>query len=332
MTGGSIGSIEEYFLSRMNPGDVFWFAGKCLMLVRVRNNVAYVRKTKGTKGQIPSWQGGRMPLSSQLSAMIRKKIDEVKHNQSKEIEMKVLKPLFDLQEQRSALPGLKEFLIEKLETDEGHHCFFFPFEGRLVHEGMAALFAYRIALIKPISFSIAMNDYGFELLSDMEIPLEEAIAEDLFSTENLLAYIQASVNATEMSMRRFREIARVAGLIFQGYPGRQEKERHLQSSTSLLFKVFSEYDPHNLLLRQSYQEVLDFQLEELRLRRALMRINSQQVLIKYPPKPTPFAFPIMVDRMREKLTSEKLEERVRKMQVRFGEETKQKEVRKKIIH
>jgi ATP-dependent Lhr-like helicase len=197
---------------------------------------------------------------------------------------------------------------------------------------MAALFAYRIALIKPISFSIAMNDYGFELLSDIEIPLEAAIAEDLFSTENLLAYIQASVNATEMAIRRFREIARVAGLIFQGYPGRQEKERHLQSSTSLLFKVFSEYDPHNLLLRQSYQEVLDFQLEELRLRRALMRINSQQVLIKYPPKPTPFAFPIMVDRMREKLTSEKLEERVRKMQVRFGDETKQKEVRKKIIH
>ncbi len=332
MTGGSIGSIEEYFISRMNPGDIFWFAGKCLMLVRVRNNVAYVRKTKGSKGQIPSWQGGRMPLSSQLSAMIRKKIDEAKHNQSKEIEMKVLKPLFDLQEHRSALPGLQEFLIEKLETDEGHHCFFFPFEGRLVHEGMAALFAYRIALIKPISFSIAMNDYGFELLSDIEIPLEAAIAEDLFSTENLLAYIQASVNATEMAIRRFREIARVAGLIFQGYPGRQEKERHLQSSASLLFKVFSEYDPHNLLLRQCYQEVLDFQLEELRLRRALMRINSQQVTIKYPPKPTPFAFPIMVDRMREKLTSEKLEERVRKMQVRFGEETKPKEVRKKIIH
>src|SRR5262249_4380535 len=147
-----------------------------------------------------------------------------------------------LQEQRSILPSLDEFLIEKLETDEGHHCFFFPFEGRLVHEGMAALFAYKIALIRPITFSIAMNDYGFELLSDVEIPLEEAIRQDLFSTENLLAYIQASVNATEMAIRRFREVARVAGLIFAGFPGRQEKERHLRSSTQLLFKVFSEYD------------------------------------------------------------------------------------------
>ncbi|HUM46870.1 MAG TPA: ligase-associated DNA damage response DEXH box helicase [Chitinophagales bacterium] len=331
LTGGNIGSIEEYFISRMNPGDVFWFGGKCLSLVRVRGNTAYVRKIKPTKGQIPSWQGGRMPLSSQLSAMIRKKIDEAKHHVEKDIEVKVLKPLLDLQEERSLLPSLNEFLMEQLETDEGHHCFFFPFEGRLVHEGMAALFAYRIALIKPISFSIAMNDYGFELLSDSPIPLEEAIAQDLFSTENLLAYIQASVNATEMAMRRFREVARIAGLIFQGFPGRQEKERHLQTSTQLLFKVFSEYDPKNLLLRQCYQEVLDFQLEELRMRRALMRINSQQAIIKRPAKPTPFAFPIMVDRMREKLTSEKLEERVKKMQLRFGDDQKKKQPGRKKV-
>jgi ATP-dependent Lhr-like helicase len=206
LTGGNIGTIEEYFISRMNPGDVFLFAGRCLSLVRVRNNVAYVRRIKPTKGQVPSWQGGRMPLSSQLSAMIRKKIDEAKRHVSKEIEVNALKPLFDLQEHRSLLPALNEFLIEKLETDEGHHCFFFPFEGRLVHEGMAALLAYRIALVKPITFSIAMNDYGFELLSDSEIPLEEAMMQDLFSTENLLAYIRASVNATEMAIRRFGKL------------------------------------------------------------------------------------------------------------------------------
>ena len=128
---------------------------------------------------------------------------------------------------------------------------------------------------------------------------------------------------------KIREIARVAGLIFQGYPGRQEKERHLQSSASLLFKVFSEYDPKNLLIRQCYQEVLDFQLEELRLRKALMRINKQEVIVKYPEKPTPFAFPIMVDRMREKLTSEKLEEQVKKMQLRFGDEVKVKKTKVK---
>jgi len=189
-----------------------------------------------------------------------------------------------------------------------------------VHEGMAALLAHRIAMIKPLSFSIAMNDYGFELLSDEEIPLEEAIDKDLFTTEQLISDIYASVNATEMAKKKFREISRVAGLVFPGYPGQQQKERHLQASTELLFKVFSEYDPKNLLLKQCYQEVLDFQLEEYRLRMALRRIQSQEVLIKVLEKPTPLAFPIIVDRFREKLSSEKLEERIKKMQLSFAEE------------
>ncbi|MCY7409160.1 MAG: DNA ligase-associated DEXH box helicase, partial [Chitinophagales bacterium] len=317
MSGGRVGTIEEWFISRLNAGDVFWFGGKCLSLVMVKGNVAYVRKIKATKGAIPSWQGGRMPLSSQLSAMIRKKIDEVKSGKYFEEELKVLKPLFDLQNDRSTLPSTNEFLIEKIETAEGFHCFFYPFEGRLVHEGMAALIAHRLAMIHPISFSIAMNDYGFELLSDSEIFLEQAIEKDLFTTDQLIDDIYSSVNATEMAMKKFREIARVAGLVFAGYPGKMQKERHLQSSTELLFKVFSEYDPKNLLLRQCYSEVMEFQLEEYRLRKALMRINSQNIIIKYPEHPTPFAFPILVDRMREKLSSEKLEVRVKKMQMKF---------------
>lgn len=325
MSGKNIGSIEEWFISRMNPGDIFWFAGKNLALVRVHGNTAYVRRAKTGKGTFPSWQGGRMPLSSQLSTMIRKKIDEAKHHEEKEIEVKVLKPLFELQEHRSALPAMDEFLIEKFETSEGHHCFFFPFEGRLVHEGMAALLAHRIAMIKSLSFSIAMNDYGFELLSDEEIPLEAAIEKDLFTTDQLIDDIYASVNATEMAMKKFREISRIAGLVFPGFPGNQQKERHLQASTELLFKVFSEYDPKNLLLKQCYQEVLDFQLEEYRLRKALIRINSQKILIQYPEKPTPLAFPIIVDRFREKLSSEKLEERVRKMQMSLAGEKVKKE-------
>jgi ATP-dependent Lhr-like helicase len=318
LSGGRIGTMEEYFISRINPGDVFWFAGRSLQLVMVKGNVAYVKRVRSKKGVIPSWLGGRMPLSSQLSAMIRKKMAEAGSGNEAEEEVKALRPLFDLQKQRSALPALDEFLIEKIETAEGCHCFFYPFEGRLVHEGMAALVAHRIAMLKPVTFSIAMNDYGFELLCDQEIPVEEALQHDLFTTHQLLNDIYLSVNATEMASKKFREISRIAGLIFPGFPGQQQRERHLQSSVELLFKVFSQYDPKNLLLKQSYQEVLDLQLEEYRLRRALMRIQSQKVVIKYPEKPTPFAFPIMVDRMREKLSSEKLEEQVKKMQVNFA--------------
>jgi ATP-dependent helicase Lhr and Lhr-like helicase len=317
VTGKYLGTIEEYFISRLNPGDTFWFAGQVLELVRIKDMEAQVRKSKRKSGLVPSWQGGRMPLSSQLSELIRNKLDEVAHHTEKDEELKFLKPLFDLQATRSHLPGKKEFLIEYLETTEGYHVLMYPFEGRFVHEGIAALVAYRIAKIKPITFSIAMNDYGFELLSDQEIPIEEAVETNVLGSEDLMKDIQASINSTEMARRKFRDIAAIAGLVFRGYPGKPIKDRHLQSTSQLFFEVFHEYEAHNLLFRQAYEEVMDFQLEEVRLRKALERINHQKIIITRPDKPTPFAFPIMVDRLREKLTSEQLKDRIRKMVVRY---------------
>lgn len=319
LSGKYLGTIEEYFISRLTPGDVFWFAGRNLELVRIKEMEAQVRKTNRKSGAVPSWQGGRMPLSSQMSEMIRNKLEEVSEGREHDEELKFLAPLFDLQRQRSHLPGKHDFLIEYFETTEGHHVLMYPFEGRFVHEGLAALMAYRIAQIHPITFSLAMNDYGFELLSDQPIPIEEAVETNLLGTDNLLRDIQASINSTEMARRKFRDIAAISGLVFKGYPGKPVKDRHIQSSSQLFFNVFHDYEAHNLLLLQAYEEVMDFQLEEARLRRALDRINTQKIMITRPDKPTPFAFPIMVDGMREKLTSEKLEDRIKRMALRYAE-------------
>jgi len=319
VSGKYLGTIEESFISRLNPGDVFWFAGKSLELVRIKEMEVHVRKSRRPRGLVPSWQGGRMPLSSQMSAMIRLKIDEVVRNAEYDEEMKFLRPLFDLQKHRSHLPAANEFLIEYFESTEGYHVLFYPFEGRFVHEGIAALVAHRIAQITPITFSIAMNDYGFELLSDQPIPIEEAVETNVLGVDNLMMDIQASINSTEMARRKFRDIAAISGLVFKGYPGKPVKDRHLQSSSQLFFNVFHDYEAHNLLLRQAYEEVMDFQLEEARLRRALERINHQKIVITYPDKPTPFAFPIIVDRLREKLTTEKLEDRIKKMALQYAD-------------
>ena len=159
-----------------------------------------------------------------------------------------------------------------------------------------------------------MNDYGFELLSDLPIPVDDTNAQELFSPENLSRDIQRSVNSAEMARRKFRDIAVIGGLIFQGYPGEYQKPRHLQSSASLLFNVFSEYDPHNLLLRQAYNEVMDQEMEEARLRNMLERVQQGRILISFPDKLTPFCFPIKVDSMRGNLSSEKLEDRIKRMQ------------------
>jgi ATP-dependent Lhr-like helicase len=320
LAGKYLGTIEECFISKLNPGDVFWFAGKSLELVRIKEMEVHVRKSNKAKGLVPSWMGGRMPLSSQMSAMIRLKIDEVVRGVDADEEMIFLKPLFNLQQARSHLPGAGEFLIEYFQTTEGYHVLFYPFEGRFVHEGIAALMAHRIAQFQPMTFSIAMNDYGFELLSDQPIPIEEAVETNVLGVDNLMSDIQASINSTEMARRKFRDIAAISGLVFKGYPGKPVKDRHLQSSSQLFFNVFHDYEAHNLLLRQAYEEVMDFQLEEARLRNALERISKQKIIITYPEKPTPFAFPIIVDHLRERLTSEKLEDRIKKMALQYSVE------------
>jgi len=329
LSGGSLGTVEEYFISKLKPGDTFWFAGRNLEFVKVKDMTAFVKKTNKTKGIIASWMGGRMPLSSQLSAVFRDKLDEVAHGIAKDEEVLALRPLFDLQARLSQLPQSHEFLIESLESRDGYHLFFYPFEGRLVHEGMASLLAYRISKIRSATYSLAMSDYGFELLTDEPIPIEEALETgDLFSIHNLIGDIQQSLNATEMAKRKFRDIAHIGGLIFTGYPGQQIKNKHLQASTSLLFDVFSEYEPDNLLIRQAFNEALAFQLEEFRLRAALQRISSQSIILKKIDRPTPFSFPIMVDSLREKMTMESLEDRVAKMarqyKVELDEDTKDK--------
>jgi DNA ligase-associated DEXH box helicase len=322
LSGGSLGTVEESFISKLKPGNTFWFAGRSLEFVRIKEMTAYVKKSTKNKGMIPSWNGGRMPLSSQLAAVFRDKLDEVAHGIEKDIEVIELRPLFRLQQELSHLPQSHEFLIESFKSTEGHHLLFYPFEGRLVHEGMASLLAYRISRIRPASFSIAMNDYGFELLTDDDVPIEEVLEDaDFFTIDNLLEDIQHSLNANEMARRRFRDIAHIGGLVFTGYPGQQVKNKHLQASSSLLFDVFSEYEPDNLLVRQAYNEALAFQLEEFRLRAALQRIQTQNIVLKTVERPTPFAFPIMVDSLgRERFTTESLEDRIGKMARQYGAE------------
>ena len=326
LSGGYVGVIEEYFISKLQPGDVFTLAGRNLEFVMIKDMTAIVKKSTSKKSIVPSWNGGRMPLSANLGIMLRKTFDKAfemngllltKKEKLNNPELTVLKPLFDLQETLSHIPKENELLVEHIETKDGFHLFVYPFEGRLVHEAMAAILAYRISRITPITFSFAMNDYGFELLSDQPIPVDDTNVYELFSLENLFADIQRSVNSMEMAKRKFRDVAVIGGLIFQGTPGEYVKTKHLQNSASLLFSVFSEYDPTNILLRQAYQEVLDQQMEEVRLRNMLKRIQNGNIVIKFPERLTPFCFPLKVDSIRENVSSEQLEDRVKRMQAQL---------------
>ncbi len=311
--GRTLGSVEENFIARLRPGDHFTFAGRTLQFVRVRGMVAYVRKSTQPTSVVPHWSGARFPISPELAASVRERLDEARRGFYVGPEMEAVRPILELQAAWSRLPAPDELLVERVATREGHHLFFYPVEGRLVHEGLAALFAYRIAELGPISFTLAANDYGLELLSPEPAPIHEAIEAGLFSPAHLLHDIPASLNAAELARRQFREIARVAGLIFQGYPGVNKSVKQVQASSELLYDVFARYDPDNLLLFQAHREVLERQLEQSRLGRTLERITAGRVTVVDVERPTPLAFPLLVDRAREQVSSEKLGDRIRRM-------------------
>lgn len=319
-SGERIGQVEESFISRLKKGDRFIFAGRYLELVDVRGMKARVRISPIKSGIIPRWMGGRLPLSSELSYEVRLLISRASAGDYGEVEMEFLRPLLELQAKRSSLPQLGQILVETYKSREGYHLFVYPFEGRLVNEGIAILVAYQLSRISPSTYSIAMNDWGFEILSDRPILFEEgntgaAAFFKNFRYDNLAEDIRACLNSTEMAKRQFREIARVAGLIFQGYPGANKTVKQVQVSSGLLYDVFVDFDPGNLLVRQAHDEVLERHLEISRMIGALSRLASSEIVEVPLTKASPFCLPLMVDRLRGKLTSEKLAERILRMQL-----------------
>jgi len=326
--GAKIGVVEESFAARMNPGDCFFFGGRLLELVRIHDMTAWVRRASGKRAAVPRWAGGRMPLSSTLADAVVQQLALAEAGQYDSPELKCLRPLLELQQKWSALPTTQTLLAEVLKTREGWHLFLYPFAGRQVHLGLANLIAWRVAQHAPRTFSIAVNDYGFELLSATaldwatllpqalklgnELQIQESGAQD-DARAALLHELLASLNASELAKRRFREIARVSGLIFQAYPGEKRSSKQLQASSSLFYEVFHKYDPSNRLLLQAEQEVLTQELEIGHLRASLKRIASQQLVLKTLLRATPFSFPLMVERLREKLSTESVAERIARM-------------------
>jgi len=313
MQGARLGSVEESFISRLRRGDCFIFSGRLLELVRLHDMTAYVRKARGTKAAVPRWNGGKMPLSLEMSKALARCLDEARKDRYEGDAMRWAKHLLDLQAKVSALPDANRLLIESYRSRDGYHWFFYPLQGRQVHLGLATLLGWRLARERPRSFSIAVNDYGFEMLSAEPLEQSQWLDPSLWRAESLASDGMESFNASELAQRRFREIARVAGLVQQSYPSRQASAKQLQASSSLFWEVFNRYDPDNLLLDQARREVLDHELEHQRLEDALLRINQQSMHWQPIERLSPFAFPLMLERLRESLSNEKLQQRLARM-------------------
>ncbi|MGG6239458.1 ligase-associated DNA damage response DEXH box helicase [Nodosilinea sp. AN01ver1] len=333
-----IGTVEEAFVSRLKQGDVFFFAGRQLEYFQMKDMVLYVKGTRKKSTVTPSWGGGQLAISDTLSHHLRREVERVRclltaaddhrrvHPRSDappltvnhdialaNAEILTIAPILEAQQRLSTLPSADELLVESCKTREGQHLYVFPFEGRFVHEGLGFLWGYRFAKQKTATFTISVNDYGFEILGPKGYPYQDLFSSDFFSLENLEDDIRASLNISELTQRKFRGVAQVAGLVFKGYPGSRKTSSQLQVSTSLLYEVFTKYEPDNLLLKQAEREVLQDQLETHRLAKTLSRLDQRSVVWKETKRPSPLAFPLLVERLNSRMSNETLLERIQRM-------------------
>ena len=313
LNGGRIGTIEESFIARLRKGDCFVFAGRVLEYLRTQDMTAYVQKATRNKGAVPAWAGGKMPLSSELADATLELLASAAQGDFSDPEMQAARPMLATQAKLSRLPTPATLLVEQFSSREGQHLYLYPFAGRNVHMGLASLLAWRLAKDAPNTFSLSVNDYGFELLSAEPVDIGALLDQSLFDTRELLADVLQSLNSGELAQRRFREIARVAGLVFTGYPGQPKSTRQLQASSGLFYEVFRKYDAANLLLTQAQGEVLSQELDIARLRASLQRMGSLRIDAVTLAAPSPFSLPLMVERLREKLSTEKLADRLQRI-------------------
>ncbi len=316
--GKRLGSTEESFIARLKPGDTFQFAGRHLELIRVRDMTAQVKTATRRSTAVPRWMGTQMPISTELAESVLTTLHEWQNNRFNTPELESVGSMLQLQQQWSVLPGPRDFLIESINTREGHSLFCYPFAGRLVHEGLAMLLAQRLSCDFPVTITLQVNDYGFELQSpeplSRHLPLTRDALTPYFTRDNLIGDILASVNSGEIAKRQFRGIARIAGLVFNGYPGKSKSARQVQASSGLLFDVFQNYDEHNLLLEQARREVLEQQLEVQRLEKSLRDIAGKQWHITAPQRLTPLAFPLWAESVQSQTySSESFQTRIDRM-------------------
>jgi ATP-dependent Lhr-like helicase len=311
LSGGNIGTIEEGFIARLKAGDCFVFAGRVLEFVRSREMTAFVKKPeKKHQGIVSVWNGSKMPLSSELADSVLEMLERASHGDFNEPELQAARPMLETQMQLSQLPLPGRLLIERFRSREGHHLYLYPFAGRHVHIGLGNLLAWRLSKSQPNSFAISINDYGFELLSALPVDLAPLLSGEVLAEASLLSDVIESLNSSALARRRFREIARVAGLVFNGYPGAPKSLRQLQASSSLFYEVFRKYDAGNLLLGQADNEVLSQELELQRLSATLRRMAGQRIELVELKVPSPFSLPLMVERFREQISTEKLSDRL----------------------
>nr|WP_241764314.1 ligase-associated DNA damage response DEXH box helicase [Hyphomonas jannaschiana] len=287
--GHKLGEMEEYFLSQLTPGDTFLFGGEVLRLVGIEGLDALVVRATGDRPAIPSYNGGKFPLTTFLADRVRHMIhnpDEWRHLPQP------VQEWFEIQRLRSEIPPPDHLLVETFPRGDRHYLVTYPFEGRLAHQTLGMLLTRRLERIgaKPTGFvasEYAMAVWGMEDLSPVNM-------EELFHPDMLGDDLEAWLDESALMKRTFGQCAQISGLIHRNLPGKEKNSRQVSFSTDLIYDVLRSHEPDHVLLQAARQDAATGLLDVRRLGEMLVRIQNK---IDHMPleRISPFAVPVMLE-------------------------------------
>ena len=294
----TLGTIEEQFIRQLQPKDTFLFSGYILSIIRIQDDIVFVKKAKSKLPKYTRWYGGYMSYSSQLANYLLEQLDQfLKH---KKTTYPIATKFLQAQYNQSDIPKHNQCLIEILTIDNCPTLFIYPFCGRAANQAIAMSLTYAITKQYKCTSAMTVNDYGLMIQVDKDINLKTFNFNKFITLESIRDLSYKSFNQNEMVLQEFRQICLISGLIYKGMPGRLKTGRYTQSSVRILFDIFKEYDPTNLLLKQARDIIFHAQLFPKQLEDRLQIINNN-ILIKYPKKISPFGYTLYQEQLSAKM-------------------------------
>ena len=303
--GRVLGQLEEYFVEQLTAGDTFIFSGQVLRFEGMRDDGAYVTKTTDSLAQIPSYNGGKFPLSTFLAERVR---EMVSRPESWHVLPDPVHEWLRIQEARSVIPQPGQLLVETFPRGSREYLVCYPFEGRLAHQTLGMLLTRRLERLRMRPLGFVANEYALAVwaLRDMGgVDMAQLFAEDMLGDD-----LDAWLAESNLYKRTFRNCAIISGLIERRYPGREKSGRQVTFSSDLIYDVLREHEPNHVLLRATYEDAGTGLLDIARLAQALKRIRNR-IVTRRLDRVSPLAVPALLEISKEMVAGEAHEDILR---------------------
>ena len=300
--GRRLGQLEEYFIEQLSVGDTFVFAGEVLRFEGLREDAAYVTRSKDREAEIPSYNGGKFPLSTFLAQRVREIVsDPERWGNLPEPVQEWLK----IQEWRSVIPKPGQLLAETFPRGNKHYLVCYPFEGRLAHQSLGMLLTRRLerAGLRPLGF--VANEYALAVWAARD--MAGVNMDGLFDEDMLGDDLDAWLADSNLYKRTFRNVAIIAGLIERRMPGKEKTGRQVTFSSDLIYDVLRAHEPDHVLLRATYADAGTGLLDIARLSDMLARVKKRIVTRKLD-RVSPLAVPALLEISREMVARGEVDE------------------------